>query len=1129
MSDSKQNSSEYKNLDNVISKDVYNQLPEFTRIARYAQYNQEHKRRENWKEQVERVFKMHHVKYAKYMEDEDFIRFFNFAKQMMIEKRVLGSQRALQFGGPAILNKNARIYNCSATYVDRPRVFQEIMYALLCGVGMGFSVQFHHIEKLPQISQIDDEEKKYVIPDSIEGWSDSIGVLLSSYFKTCQTFPEYFGKKVVFDYSNIRPKGSNISHMGGKAPGPEGLRKSIEKIRKLLQDCVDKGYSSLRPIDAYDILMHCSDAVLSGGIRRAATIAVFSIEDEDMINAKTGTWYIDNPQRARSNNSALLLRDDTPKEKFMNMIEKVKQFGEPGIIFTDDLETLYNPCVPDDTWVLTSEGSKQVKELINKPFTAIVNGKEYESKTGFVKTGFKNVYKIVTKEGFEVRTTDNHKILNADNEWIELKDLEIGDKITIHDHSSKPLVTLEENHDFAKGWIMGSLYGDGTFYYPKNRAYLCFWGDNRYEMRDKAYNYFKQLEWLKSQSKGGTEEKGLNVGKIIVENSEMFRYSQTYIKKGKILTDEVEKEPINFQVGFLRGIFDADGSVQGNQNKGASIRLTSNNMETLKRVQRMCLRLGVYGKIYKERRPEGDYMLPDGKGKVKLFHCNAIHEFIITRSSIKTYRDHIGFNDPEKKEKLDDILSNYKRKPSGSKYVAEIIEITCDEECDVYDCTVDKVHAFDANGFYVHNCVEVALYGYDQDGKSGLQVCNLSEINMGSITCEDDFYKSCEAAAIIGTLQAGYTDFPYLGKTTQNIVEREALIGVSMTGMMDCPDIAFNPEILKTGAERVREINQLVAKIIGINPAARTTCVKPAGSTSCILNTASGIHPRHAKRYFRRVQVNKLEEPLAYFRKYNPNAIEESVWSSGKTDDVVTFLCKGGENSLTKSDVSSIQLLEKVKLVQQYWVTSGRDIDLCVNKNLNHNVSNTITVNPDEWEKTANFIYENREYFAGISLLSSSGDMTYQQAPFQEVFTHEEITKKYGAGSVFASGLIVHAHDAFNGNLYDACACFLGYGEKLEMPKFDMNNISHSFVDSDKIYKKIRWIAQADKFTMRHFGGDKTKMTHCLKAVDAWKTWCDLKRTYQNVPWDQFFEDKDNTKRTQYLACSGNKCEIVRF
>ena len=276
-------------------------LGEYTRISKYARYCTELKRRETWEEQVNRVFEMHKNYYGeekiKEMEDE-----FEFAKKMMLKKRVLGSQRALQFGGEPILKKHERIFNCSASYIDRPRVFQEAMFLLLCGCGFGFSVQSIHVSKLPKILKPSNKKKIFEIPDSIEGWADACGVLLSSYFEKDQSFPEYFGYKIEFDYSKIRPKGSPLSS-GSKAPGPDGLKDSLEKVRDLLNSVDNR---QLKPIECYDILMQFSMAVLSGGIRRSATICLFDLEDNEMLKAKVGNWMIKNPQRARSNNSSVL-------------------------------------------------------------------------------------------------------------------------------------------------------------------------------------------------------------------------------------------------------------------------------------------------------------------------------------------------------------------------------------------------------------------------------------------------------------------------------------------------------------------------------------------------------------------------------------------------------------------------------------------------------------------------------------------------------------------------------------------------------------------------------------------------------------------------------------------------------
>lgn len=752
---------------------IFDQLSEFVRISKYARYNPVEKRRETWEEQINRVMDMHKKKYDHLVGNPEFDYLIKNCTDAMLLRKVLGSQRALQFGGESILNKNMRMYNCAASYVDRPSVFSETVYILMCGVGGGYSVQYKHVNQLPTIRSIpnDAEEVKYVIPDTTEGFADATGIVMSQYFTTNQTHPEFFGKNVSFDFSKIRVKGSPIRDTNGKAPGPEPLKLSLVLIKKVIERCLSMGLDRLRPIDCYDIIAHISDAVLAGGVRRSALLILFSPNDQEMAMAKTGSWYIDNPQRGRSNNSALLIRNKTTFEEFLSLYKHIKEYGEPGFIWADHEDTLFNPCV------------------------------------------------------------------------------------------------------------------------------------------------------------------------------------------------------------------------------------------------------------------------------------------------------------------------------------------------------------------------EVSLYGYDEYGNSGFETCNLSTINMKKVENIQDFYECCETASIIGTLQAGYTDFNYLSPATANIVRREALLGVSMTGIMNNPKIAFDADVLRRGAEIVKETNAKVAKLIGINPSARTCCVKPEGTTSCLLNTSDGMHPEHSTRYFRRVQANKLEEPLAYFKKQNPDAVKESVWSSTKSDEVITFLCVSSKNSILKKDVSAIEFLEKVKFVQKHWVQTGRNPERCIQPWLCHNVSNTVTVNPGEWDDVASFIYANRDYFTGISLISNSGDKDYDQAPKQEVLTEEEIAEKYGPAALFASGLIVHAHNAFNGNLYNACACFLGSGEKLETINFHPNDdeIMDHITDAKETLSKLMWLEQAKKFTKRYFDGDKVKMTYCLKDVDALKTWCDLERTYKSVDWTKFIEQVDNTKVEETIACAGGACTFKRI
>jgi ribonucleoside-diphosphate reductase alpha chain len=639
------------------------------------------------------------------------------------------------------------MYNCCVSYVDRFEAFQQIMYLLLCGCGVGFSVQKHHIEKLPKLNKHRDNNSTIIqIEDSIEGWADSIGQVVGQFLENNQ----WSGKRIEFDYSLIRPEGALIAGMF-KAPGPNGLRAAHEKITTLIESRIRSGNESLASIDVYDIIMHSSDAVLSGGVRRSATICLFSHDDDDMITAKTGAWFVENPQRGRSNNSALLVRNEVTKEEFEKLMDSVKQFGEPGFVWAESKDVLFNPCV------------------------------------------------------------------------------------------------------------------------------------------------------------------------------------------------------------------------------------------------------------------------------------------------------------------------------------------------------------------------EIGFYPQTEQGESGIQMCNLTEIN--GRKCKDvaDFLIACKASAIIGTLQAGYTTFPYLGEVTESIVRREALLGCSITGLMDQPEVLFDEKVLRQGAKLIKQVNRRVAELLGINPAARTTCIKPAGSTSCVLGTASGIHPHHAKRYIRRVQANKLEYPVQKFAEVNPLAVEESVWSNNKTDMVISFLCEVPPGAITKNQMSAIELLEKVKLCQQNWVEYGTNEELCVKPYLRHNVSNTITVKPDEWDDVAKYIYKNRNWFAGISLLPASGDKDYPQAPFTTVYTPQEIVKEYGDASVFASGLIVDGLRVFNNNLWSACDVVL-------------YNNRPTLVEQDD------WIRRAKQFADRYFNGDCRKMTYCLKDVYNWKTWCDLGREYKEIDWSNVEETDPvmlDVTSTTAVACQGGNCNIV--
>jgi len=715
----------------------------------YSRWSDDESRYETWEESVSRVMDMHRDTYSDKM-SEDLELLINEAEASYKLKYALGAQRALQFGGEQLKKHQMRMYNCTSSYADRAAFFGELFYILLCGAGAGFSVQTHHIDKLPNVAERKKQAKGYVVEDSIEGWADSLAVLMSSFFADKSTHPEFAGRKVYFDLSHVRPKGAKING-GFKAPGPEPLRRALDKIEHMLQGIVLTGRDRLKPIEVYDICMHAADAVLAGGVRRSATICLFSSDDQEMINAKTGNWFIDNPQRGRSNNSAVIVRSEITREDFKKIMGSIKEFGEPGFYFVENRDFTTNPCVE----------------------------------------------------------------------------------------------------------------------------------------------------------------------------------------------------------------------------------------------------IGMYPQI---------------------------------------------------------------------------------------------------------------------DGESGWQGCNLTEINGGKCTSKEEFFKACRAGAIMGTLQAGYTNFKYLGETSQRIFEREALLGVSVTGWMNNPEVLLDSDIQKQGAEIVKAVNKEVADLIGINPAARTTCVKPSGNASVLLQTASGIHAEHAPMYLRHIQLNKESEVAQLIAKTNPYMVEESVWSASNTDYCVGFPVISPEGSLYKEDLYGTELLEKVKMVQQNWVEAGTNEDLCADSRIRHNVSNTVTVLPHMWPQVEDYVFDNRDAFAGISFLAGSGDKDFAQAPMTEVLSQDQIVEKYGKAALFASGLIVDTRKCGFRDLWEATST-------AQMPEEYLGEVSDI---------RAEWIRRFNKFADNYFMGDPKETEYCLKDVFLLHKWTKIQQNFEGVDFvaqlnEKRFTDIDTMGA---IACQGGACEI---
>jgi len=587
-------------------KEINNKiLSDITVHMKYAKYIPELQRRETWEELVDRNKAMHIRKYPSLKNDiETYYKY-------VYEKKVLPSMRSLQFGGKPIEISPNRLYNCAYLPVDHIDAFSEVMFLLLSGCGVGYSVQLHNIKKLPEIIKPHVVRKRrFVIGDSIEGWSDAIKVLIKSYMGGKRS------SKIKFDYSDIRPKGARLVTSGGKAPGPQPLRECLVKIKGIL-DAKQDG-EKLKSIEVHDIVCHIADAVLAGGIRRAALISLFSAYDEEMIACKSGQWWETDPQRGRANNSAVLMRHKITKEFFMDLWKRIELSGsgEPGIYFNNDKDWGTNPCC----------------EIALRPF----------------------------------------------------------------------------------------------------------------------------------------------------------------------------------------------------------------------------------------------------------------------------------------------------------------------------------------------------------------QFCNLCEVNVSDVDTQEELNDRVAAAAFIGTLQAGYTEFHYLREVWQETTERDALLGVSMTGIGSGKVMSLD---LNQAADHVKIMNRITAKTIGINPAARTTCVKPAGTTSLVLGTSSGIHAWHNKYYIRRMRVGKNEAIYNYLAINHPELVQDEYFRPHDTA-VIEIPQAAPKGSIVRTE-SAFDLLERVKKVATDWVATGHK-----SGSNTHNVSATISLKDKEWEKAGEWMWENRNSYNGLSVLPYDGG-TYTQAPFEDInkTKYDEMTK----------------------------------------------------------------------------------------------------------------------------------------
>jgi len=1049
----------------------------------YLKWKDDLGRYETWGEACESILDGHRQRYAGVDIEEEL----SSALESMKDMRVFASQRNLQFRGPQIERSNARIFNCSVVHAVTNKVFQNVMFLLMNGCGVGVSLLKPFVENISGVQKRMLGAKTYVIEDSIEGWSDAIGVLLSSYFVDKQPFPEYAGYEVRFDYSLIRPKGSYISG-GYKAPGPDELKKSLEKIESFLE-VLTLSKSNLSPRDVYDIICMSSDAVISGGVRRSALIMLVDPNDEEMILAKTGNWRQDTPWRARSNNSVMLKRGEAKKEFFEYLLSLNEGDNDIGFVFVDSWFDLMNPCLSGDSKILTKNGEVEISSLDDGQGHVFINALGQEV-TGRVKlTGYKPTITLNISNGNKITCTHDHIFIDSEGNELEAQFTK-GVKLGHFYHN---------NQDFDSDFVKyGFLQGDGCLGRLKSddhKGVEVNLGQDDEDVR----KFFGITSTDRSfYLSDGTKEKLVELG---------FSGEKLPFRK---LPSTINKWTKKQKLSFLRGLWSANGCII--KNKRISFKSTCKDL--IEYLTILLSELGI-----------SSYYTTNKAKKVKFengeYECRESYDLNIgAYSEIIKFAKNIGFIHSYKNDELATILKQ------KAPMVRKIVKNKGLEP--VYDFSLDDLtHVGVVNGVLTHNCAEIGFTPINvenvdlcsieyidlknsvsnNEDKFGVQFCNLTSMNAEKMTSEEVFLRSCKDAAIIGTLQAGYTSFPYLGETTEAITQREALLGVSMTGWMNNPKM-FNPELLRKGARVVKDTNEKLAQKLGINPAARTTCVKPEGNLSVIAGTSSGIHPEHSEQYFRIMQLNKETEVAKYLSQHMPFLLEESVWSAFKTDYVVFIPVKNPREGLFKKDVKGVKHLELVKLVQENWVIEGTRPERGISNKTRHNVSSTIII--DDKKAMVNYLWDNQNIFSGVSFISDFGDKDFNQAPFTSVLSPEQIFEQYGKGALFASGLIVDGLHYFDGNLWQACDCALDK----TIPVVGTR---------EQVLLKKSWLDRAKKFAKNYFKGDMKKMVYCLKDVHLSHKWETINRQMKDVDFSKILPKPEYVSPDKYagIACSG--------
>ncbi|MCO4087499.1 MAG: ribonucleoside reductase [Limnohabitans sp.] len=552
------------------------------------------------------------------------------------------------------------------------------------------------------------------------------------------------GGGVGYDFSRIRPQGAFVGGTHSEASGPCSYMDVFDKSCGTVESAGARRGAQMGVLrmDHPDVLDFIT-AKRTPGRWNNFNVSLF-VEDNFFEALEAGeTWELvhkakpsdrfvaNNPGVRQRADGLWVYREVSAKEMWDTVMKSNYDFAEPGILlgsnFTRENNLWYcekleatNPCVTRDTWVTTTDGPRQVKDLIGKKFSAVVNGEGYATVSdGFFETGKKEVFLLRTSKGFDLKLTGNHKVLvkqGSEQVWVEAKNLNAGDKVVLHNH--RGFSQWAGKGSWNEGYMLGVLFGDGFVHSSNGVGQISVWTERKDVLDESALSMMatvrKSIRDLKSRSdfKGFSKISGRAEYRLKSRGLGDLAAKFGITSGIKSIPATVEEGSSDFYKGFLCGFFDADGSVQGQQQKGVSVRLSQSSPESLKTVQRMLARLGVISTIYQNRRNNAEMLLPDGKGKKRMYKTKPTHDLVVSGDSLQFFQNQVGFKHHAKAKKLKSLLSSYKRTPNKERFFSEVIDLVSIGNEEVFDVTVNDVHAFDANGLYVHNCAEHPLPKY---------------------------------------------------------------------------------------------------------------------------------------------------------------------------------------------------------------------------------------------------------------------------------------------------------------------------------------------------------------------------------------------------------------------------------